>query len=75
MEYMYDVGCFIKPKSGFEIIKDDVLTKYSPEVYDGCFVLYCSPSKSNHAVAMFHELGALSLNVTILSNAVRQYGC
>lgn len=69
---MYDVGCFIKPKDGFEIIKDDVLTKYSPEVYDGCFVLYCSPSKSNLAVVMFHELGALSLNVTILSNAVRQ---
>lgn len=68
MEYMYDVGCFIKPKDGFEIIKDDVLTKYSPEVYDGCFVLYCSPSKSNLAVAMFHELGALSLMVVDLND-------
>lgn len=68
MEYMYDVGCFIKPKDGFEIIKDDVLTKYSPEVYDGCFVLYCSPSKSNLAVVMFHELGALSLMVVDLND-------
>lgn len=65
---MYDVGCFIKPKDGFEIIKDDVLTKYSPEVYDGCFVLYCSPSKSNLAVVMFHELGALSLMVVDLND-------
>lgn len=64
---MYYVGCFIKPK-GFEIIKDDVLTKYSPEVYDGCFVLYCSPSKSNLAVAMFHELGVLSLMVVDLND-------
>ena len=61
------MGCFIKPK-GFEIIRDNVLIKYSPEVYDGCFVLYCSPSKSNHAVAMFHELGALSLMVVDLND-------